>query len=100
VVEEAAVDDLFARPRHPYTIGLLRSIPRLDEPPGEQLVPIPGQPPDLACLPSGCAFHPRCPWRMEICTRELPRLEVRARERVYACFADVDQPQPEEAAHG
>jgi oligopeptide transport system ATP-binding protein len=59
-VEEALVDDLFQRPRHPYTIGLLQSIPRLDGA-GQRLTPIEGQPPDLARLPTGCTFHPRCP---------------------------------------
>src|ERR1700690_940509 len=59
-VEEAPVDELFLRPRHPYSRGLLDSIPRLDTA-KESLTPIRGQPPDLIHVPSGCAFHPRCP---------------------------------------
>src|ERR1700722_18852678 len=59
LVEQAPVDDLFTRPKHPYTLGLLESIPRID---GAQtkLTPIPGQPPDLSALPPGCKFQPRC----------------------------------------
>jgi peptide/nickel transport system ATP-binding protein len=60
VVEQAPTDGIFYAPEHPYTWGLLQSIPRLDRPPGEPLVPIPGRPPSLIALPSGCSFHPRC----------------------------------------
>ncbi len=60
IVEQAGAAELYARPRHPYTRGLLASIPRLDGAAGERLVPIRGQPPDLARLPPGCAFAPRC----------------------------------------
>jgi peptide/nickel transport system ATP-binding protein len=62
IVERASVDDIFARPRHPYTWGLLRSIPSLASEHGEKLVPIPGQPPSLISVPPGCSFHPRCPY--------------------------------------
>jgi peptide/nickel transport system ATP-binding protein len=62
IVEKAGVADVFARPRHPYTWGLLRSIPTLASKHGEQLVPIPGQPPSLISVPPGCSFHPRCPY--------------------------------------
>ncbi len=68
-VEEAAVDDLFARPRHPYTLGLLKSIPRLDTA-DETLTPIRGQPPDLIHLPSGCAFNPPAPMRSNAAQRK------------------------------
>ena len=61
VVEEASVDELYARPAHPYTIGLLQSLPRVDGEGAERLVPIAGQPPSMLAPPSGCAFHPRCP---------------------------------------
>ncbi|MEX2141732.1 MAG: ABC transporter ATP-binding protein [Pirellulales bacterium] len=70
-VEEALVDDLFERPRHPYTLGLLQSIPRLDGA-GDRLTPIEGQPPDLVRLPSGCTFHPRCPNALDICPQQYP----------------------------
>jgi peptide/nickel transport system ATP-binding protein len=62
IVERAPVERIFAAPEHPYTWGLLRSVPRLDTPRGEELVPIPGRPPSLAGLPDGCAFAPRCPY--------------------------------------
>ena len=74
IVEEADVDTLFAEPRHPYTLGLLESIPRLDEAPTSALAPIAGQPPDLAHLPPGCAFHPRCPFAFDRCERDEPPL--------------------------
>src|SRR5436305_890233 len=62
VVEAAATEKIFHAPEHPYTWGLLQSIPRLDRPRDEPLVPIPGLPPSLINLPSGCNFHPRCPY--------------------------------------
>jgi peptide/nickel transport system ATP-binding protein len=60
IVESGSAEDVFIRPGHPYTIGLLKSVPRLDEPRGRQLVPIPGMPPDLINMPPFCAFLPRC----------------------------------------
>jgi peptide/nickel transport system ATP-binding protein len=62
IVEQADTDTIFAGPEHPYTWGLLSSIPRLDSPRDEELVPIAGRPPSLINLPSGCSFHPRCPY--------------------------------------
>jgi peptide/nickel transport system ATP-binding protein len=62
IVERAPTTTMFAAPEHPYTWGLLRSIPRLDAPRGEELQPIPGRPPSLINLPGGCSFHPRCPY--------------------------------------
>jgi peptide/nickel transport system ATP-binding protein len=75
VVEQAPVDELFYRPRHPYTWGLLGSLPRLDAE-VDRLVQIPGQPPSLLRPPSGCRFHPRCAYAMDICRTELPALEA------------------------
>jgi peptide/nickel transport system ATP-binding protein len=75
IVEHADKDTIFAAPEHPYTWGLLRSIPRLDAPRNEALVPIPGRPPSLILRPTGCAFHPRCPYVREAHTRIDPRLE-------------------------
>ncbi len=93
-VEEADVDSLFAQPRHPYTLGLLNSLPRLDEARGARLHPIAGQPPDLSRVPTGCVFHPRCPFRVDRCLAEPPALTERIADRRYACFVDVEhQPQ-------
>jgi peptide/nickel transport system ATP-binding protein len=75
VVERAPTRTLFEAPEHPYTWGLLRSIPRLDMPRGERLVPIEGRPPSLLARPSGCSFHPRCPYVREAHTRIDPPLE-------------------------
>ena len=75
VVESATTPDLFARPRHPYTVGLLHSMPRLDAQPGEPLIPIEGVPPDLRRAPVGCPFAPRCAWRVESCWTAMPSLE-------------------------
>jgi peptide/nickel transport system ATP-binding protein len=75
VVEHASTEELFASPQHPYTWGLLRSIPRLDTPRDEELVPIEGRPPSLITKPSGCSFHPRCPFVREAHKRVDPKLE-------------------------
>ena len=83
VVESATTPGLFAEPSHPYTVGLLHSMPRLDAQPGEPLIPIEGTPPDLRFAPIGCPFAPRCAWRVERCWREMPPLEpIRATEDV------------------
>ena len=73
VVEQASVDDIFYRPRHPYTWGLLSSLPRMDIE-VERLSQIPGQPPSLLNPPSGCRFHPRCSFAMDICRVDVPQL--------------------------
>jgi peptide/nickel transport system ATP-binding protein len=75
VVERAPTTELFAAPQHPYTWGLLRSIPRLDSPRDEELVPIDGRPPSLITRPPGCAFHPRCPFVRDAHKRIDPQLE-------------------------
>jgi oligopeptide transport system ATP-binding protein len=74
-VESADTSSLFARPLHPYTEGLLASIPSFDGDPSEPLASIPGQPPDLVELPPGCAFEPRCPLSGEVCGTATPPLE-------------------------
>lgn len=76
IIERATAAELYANPRHPYTLGLLRSVPRLDEPMRARLVPIEGQPPDLTRLPPGCAFTPRCAFRMSKCDEQAPALEM------------------------
>jgi peptide/nickel transport system ATP-binding protein len=75
VIERGPTEAIFAAPEHPYTWGLLQSIPRLDRPRDEPLVPIPGRPPSLISLPSGCAFHPRCTYVRERHRRVDPQLE-------------------------
>lgn len=72
VVEQGTVDDVFYNPQHPYTWGLLRSVPRLDSNKNEELVPIEGTPPDLFAPPKGCAFAARCPYAMEVCLEQDP----------------------------
>jgi oligopeptide/dipeptide ABC transporter ATP-binding protein len=75
IIERSTAVEIYANPRHPYTLGLLRSVPRLDEPMRAKLDPIEGQPPDLTRLPPGCAFAPRCTYRVERCS-ETPALQV------------------------
>jgi oligopeptide transport system ATP-binding protein len=75
IVESAPTTGLFAGPQHPYTVGLMHSMPRLDERTGEPLIPIEGVPPDLRFAPVGCPFAPRCAWRVERCWQEMPPLE-------------------------
>ena len=72
VVELGSVSEIFRSPRHPYTKALLDLLPRLDGPRAERLMSIPGQPPDLLDMPSGCPFHPRCPGADEQCREEMP----------------------------
>jgi peptide/nickel transport system ATP-binding protein len=75
IVEHASTSDIFRSPEHPYTWGLLQSIPRLDRPRDEPLIPISGRPPSLITLPTGCSFHPRCPYVRERHRQVDPRLE-------------------------
>jgi oligopeptide transport system ATP-binding protein len=74
IVETASTPELFAHPSHPYTVGLLHSIPRLDAVEGEPLIPIEGAPPDQRQAPVGCPFAPRCAWRLERCWSDNPAL--------------------------
>lgn len=73
VMEDGAVDDVYYHPAHPYTAGLMASIPRADRARGERLDTIPGTPPSAERLPSGCAFHPRCPHARDICPERVPK---------------------------
>jgi oligopeptide transport system ATP-binding protein len=85
IVEAAPVRELFHNPQHPYTAGLLRSMPRLDEVMHDRLTTISGQPPNLQRLPAGCAFRNRCDRRFELCAVEVPPLREIAPERRKAC---------------
>jgi oligopeptide transport system ATP-binding protein len=89
IVEESEVGDLYADPRHPYTVGLLGSLPRLDSDGTERLVSIDGLPPDLIDLPKGCPFYARCTYRIDKCHDEIPKLELVARGHKVACWVDV-----------
>ena len=86
VAELAGVDDVFHRPRHAYTLGLLSTLARLDQPRTGRFRPIRGQPPSLIRVPPGCPFHPRCPFATEICREEVPALVQKDRPaHVAAC---------------
>jgi oligopeptide transport system ATP-binding protein len=87
VVEQAAVDDIFTAPRHPYTQGLLKSVPRLDSASGDALPTIPGNPPNLLHPITGCSFRERCPYAFERCAQQEPEL-YRDGERRWRCFLE------------
>jgi oligopeptide transport system ATP-binding protein len=89
IVESAPAEDLFSKPRHPYTLGLLRSIPRIDEPRKEKLIPIEGLPPDLIDAPQGCPFVPRCTYKIDRCVEENPSLEPFELGHSIACWVEV-----------
>jgi peptide/nickel transport system ATP-binding protein len=97
VVEEANVNDLFTRPQHPYTWGLMGSLPRLDAD-TERLVQIPGQPPSLLRPPSGCRFHPRCPYVMNICRETEPQLEPTQHDAAHLQRCHLDEETKEREA--
>ena len=98
VVEQAEVHDLFHRPQHPYTWGLMGSLPRL-ETDVERLTQIPGQPPSLLRPPAGCRFHPRCPYVMEVCKTTVPELKPTQRdaEHLERCHLDEETKEREAA---
>ena len=89
IVEEAHVDEIYAQPRHPYTLGLLRSIPRLDLGRQKRLVPIEGLPPDLLEAPSHCPFAPRCAFAVDKCWEANPPLEPVGPNHKSACWVDI-----------
>jgi oligopeptide transport system ATP-binding protein len=92
VIEEGPTNQIFGDPRMPYTIGLLQSIPRLDEERGHRLNPIRGLPPDLINLPEVCPFSPRCDYVQDVCYQRVPPLRpVEANQRA-ACLFDVHAP--------
>ena len=93
IVEEAPVNELYARPQHPYTEGLLASVPRLDQK-GHELSSIEGQPPSMYRSPSSCSFSPRCPYAFERCAIEVPELRVISPGHKAACFYDMQTGGP------
>jgi oligopeptide transport system ATP-binding protein len=87
IIERGNVHDIFKRTRHPYTLGLLGSLPRIDEAHGTKLVSIPGLPPDLLALPVGCPFYARCTFREDRCLAEMPPLEeADGKDHIVACW--------------
>jgi oligopeptide transport system ATP-binding protein len=100
IIEDAPVKELFANPRHPYTIGLLGSLPRLDEADATVLYSIPGQPPDLLSLARNCPFAPRCSYVTDRCLRENPTLETAGVQHTVACWEHARISRPTNAVEG
>ncbi len=86
IVEMGSAEQIYRRPRHPYTVGLLASVPRMDRPRGTRLTPIDGQPPDLAHLDPGCAYRARCSFAQARCADARPKLETVGDQHLAACF--------------
>jgi oligopeptide transport system ATP-binding protein len=89
IIETATARDLYGEPRHPYTLGLLKSIPRLDQALKEKLDPIEGLPPDMVDLPAGCPFRPRCRFAVDKCAVEYPPFFRVGERHGSACWVDV-----------
>jgi peptide/nickel transport system ATP-binding protein len=100
LVESAGRRELFAAPRHPYTNGLLASVPRLDVPRGQPLHPIEGSPRDVIPWSAGCAFAPRCPNRIDQCTAATPNLDELLANHLLRCFHPVGDAPPSSAEAG
>jgi oligopeptide transport system ATP-binding protein len=94
VIERASTLDLYTDPRHPYTLGLLKSVPRLDEERKERLEPIPGMPPDLINALPGCPFYPRCTYREPRNKEEMPPLRSVTQGHEVACWVDIRTTEP------
>jgi oligopeptide/dipeptide ABC transporter ATP-binding protein len=86
IIEMGSATDIYHNPRHPYTLALLKSVPRLDQPRGAKLDPVDGQPPDLARLDDGCPFRPRCRFAIDRCATENPTLDSVAEGHFTACW--------------
>jgi oligopeptide transport system ATP-binding protein len=94
VVEHGQSEDVYHHPLHPYTAGLLASVPRLDEPRKARLAPIEGQPPDMLCPPEGCPFQPRCAYFIPKCINERPNLDEIAKGHYSACWVASNGEMP------
>ncbi len=90
IIERGTAREIYSNPRHPYTVGLLRSVPRLDLPRRAKLDPIEGQPPDLVNLPAGCAFRARCRWAVDKCATDTPVLQETGPNHWSACWRAED----------
>ena len=86
IVETGNASDIYHRPRHPYTLALLKSVPRMDRPRQAKLDPVDGQPPDLTRLDGGCSFRPRCKFAIDKCKESYPPLEEMGDQHYSACF--------------
>lgn len=95
IIESGTTEEIITRPHHPYTLGLLKSVPRLEEEEGDQLVPIVGAPPTLINLPDRCAFLPRCPYANERCAcSAFPALrKTEGQEHFVACHREISEVQ-------
>jgi oligopeptide transport system ATP-binding protein len=91
MVEQGLVDDVFYSPAHPYTEGLLRSMPRVDAESHERLIPIEGTPVDMLNPPEGCPFAPRCPYAMKICLQKMPDYVEVGENHRSACWLRVQE---------
>jgi peptide/nickel transport system ATP-binding protein len=91
IIESGLSEDIFGHPHHPYTIGLLHSVPRLGEKHGSRkLIPIDGMPPDLIDMPPTCAFLPRCTYKVEKCQKEpWPALRAVGDQHYISCYVDI-----------
>ena len=86
IIERGTAREIYSNPRHPYTLGLLRSVPRLDLPIRQKLLPIEGQPPDLVNIPQGCSFRARCTYAVDKCATEIPPLMEAGEAHLSACW--------------
>ena len=91
IVETGTAREIYGDTRHPYTLGLLKSVPRLDEPRKEKLIPIEGMPPDLSSLPDGCSFRPRCTFAIDKCAEGAPALQAVGEAHRAACWIDLTE---------
>ena len=97
MVELGSIYEVFANPKHPYTQGLLKSIPTIRLDSNEELYKMPGEPPNLTHPPTGCRFHPRCPHAMPICSQKRPELQDMGDEHYVHCWLYQEHPADEEA---
>ena len=98
MVEQGPVDDIFYKPGHPYTMGLLRSMPRVDAESYERLIPIEGTPVDMLNPPEGCPFAPRCEYAMKICLQKMPPYVELGDNHRSACWLRVQEQMAKEKA--
>jgi oligopeptide transport system ATP-binding protein len=93
ILEEGSADEIYEQPSHPYTLGLMAAVPRIDKDRGQPLDPIPGSPPDMLSPPEGCPFSPRCPSTRNICLEEMPPEYTLSPSHKARCFMhDPDAP--------